>query len=227
MADDKEADYWERCWRKEIPKELTRYLSGYKNLKNEVIDIFLNHQIVSGSGAKPRKIRKICDAACGFGAYSLAFASNGFETSGFDVSQSAVDFTKKGLEEYGIDSSDYKVADIRDTGYPDGTFDACIAHAVIDHLTADDARKAIRELSRITEKGGLIFVSFDDAEPEDYACSHKMIEPGTMLYDEGERSGMLFHPYEWEEIAEFFQKYEIIYRCTNRRNEKNVIIRKG
>lgn len=121
---------------------------------------------------------------------------------------------------------DYKVANILDTGYPDGTFDGVVAHAVIDHLTTTEAGKAIEELLRITVVGGLIMISFDEAEPEDFTYSHEIIELGTMLYKEGDRNGMIFHPYEWEEIGRLLRDCKIIYRSQNRKNEKIVIIKK-
>ena len=208
-----EKDYWEKCWQDENQEELMRFLAGYKDYRDRTIEIFKEH-----------KVRKICDAACGFGAYSLAFASNGFEVSGFDISPTAIEITQKGLKSYGLSSSDYKVASILDTGYADGSFDGVIAHAVLDHLTVADAQKAMKELFRITIANGLILVSFDTPEPEDFACGHEIIEPGTMIYNEGTRSGMIFHPYDWNEIDELFRNYNIIYRNLNSKNEKIIIL---
>lgn len=210
-----ETPYWERCWQGEDQDDLMRYLAAYANLKSEVIDIFKEH-----------KVRKVCDAACGFGAYSLAFASNGFIVSGFDISPTAVQITQQGLKSYGLDGADHKVASILDTGYMSETFDGVVAHAVIDHLTTAEAGKAIEELLRITAAGGLVMISFDTAEPEDYSYSHEMLEPGTMLYKEGDRSGMVFHPYEWDEIDRLFRDCHIIYRIQNSKNEKILIIKK-
>ena len=208
-----EKDYWENCWRDENQEELVRYLAGYKDYRDQTIDIFKEH-----------RVRKICDAACGFGAYSLAFASNGFEVSGFDISPTAIEITQKGLKSYGLSSLDYKVASILATGYADDTFDGVIAHAVIDHLRVEDAQKAVKELVRITALNGLILVSFDTPETEDFICGHEIIEPGTMVYNEGTRSGMIFHPYDWDEIDKLFSNYNMIYRNLNSKNEKIVII---
>lgn len=80
---------------------------------------------------------------------------------------------------------------------------------------------------RITVANGLVVVSFDTPEPEDFSCSHKTIEPGTMLYDEGTHKGMIFHPYDWDEISALFGNYNIIYRNVNGKNEKVIIIKKS
>ena len=210
-----EMDFWERCWQDEDQDDLMKFLSKYEGFHDDVIDIF-----------KSYKITKICDAACGFGAYSLAFASNGFEISGFDISSTAINITQKGLRSYGFNSENYKVASILDTGYPDEVFDGVIAHAVIDHLTVADAQNAIKELLRITVIGGLVYVSFDAAEPGDFTCSHEMIEPGTMLYTDETRNGLIFHPYGWDEIFDLIGSRDIIYQNINNKNEKVIIIKK-
>lgn len=177
--------YWERCWQEENIEALHGYLGKYNKCNMQEIEIFKEHHIT-----------KVCDAACGFGAYSLAFASNGLEVHSFDISETAAEITKAGLKKYGISPENVKVASITDTKYPDETFGGVIAHAVIDHLTVSDARRALEELYRITEKDGLIMISFDVAEEEDFVAEHVLIETGTMEYTEGSRKGMLFHPYE-------------------------------
>ena len=208
------ANAWEQIWKLENTDDLMRYLAGYANLKNDIIDVF-----------KENNVKKVCDAACGFGAYSLAFATNGFEVFGFDISPTAVRITQSGLCKYGIDGARFKIASILDTGYFDGEFDGVIAHAVIDHLTSDDAKRAINELLRISTPDGLICISFDSAEHDDFECEHEMIEDGTMLYKEGSRQGLIFHPYEWDEIDRLFDGFEMIYRKQNSKDEKVVIIK--
>lgn len=206
--------YWEHCWKNENPEELYRYLQGFYKANNKIIDIFKEHEL-----------KKICDAGCGFGAYTLAFASHGFLVHSFDISQTSVKITQDGLKQYGIDASNVKVASILDTGYQDAMFDGVVAHAVIDHLTVKDAKRAIMELQRITRKNGLIFISFDEAESEDFEVSHQMIENGTMQYIDGERNGMIFHPYEWKEIDELCKECNVIFRECNSRGEKLVILK--
>ena len=53
-----------------------------------------------------------------------------------------------------------------------------------------------------------------------------MAENGTMEYTDSSRAGMLFHPYDWEEIDCFLQNYNVIYKNINSKNEKIVIIKK-
>lgn len=209
-------DYWEKVWQSENEYELQQYLKGYNGITNPVVDIFKQNNVVS-----------ICDVACGFGAYSLMFASNGFEVEGFDISETAVGITKKSLEKYGIDSSKYKVADILNTGYSDEAFDGVVVHAVIDHLLVSDAKKAIEELCRITKKNGLIMLSFDPLEEEDVDCPHIVLEDGSVQYTtDDSRNMMIFHYYSNDEIKELLEGKHIEYFETRKNGERIVVVRK-
>ena len=205
--------YWEKCWQDEDSEELYKYLEGYFKLNSREIDIFKEHNIVN-----------VCDAACGFGAYSLAFASNGFNVSSFDISESAVETTISGLKRYGLDVSGVKVASILDTGYADDTFDGVVAHAVLDHLTLDDAKRALTELTRITVPNGLILLSFDIPEDEDLTEAHITLGDGTMQYTSKGRDGMLFRPYDRDRISELLHGYKIVYQAEKGKRENTVII---
>lgn len=207
--------YWESCWQEEDSEKLQTYLEGWKNYHGREIDVLKEYQVKS-----------ICDAACGFGAHTVSFAANGFEVSGFDISPTSVEITKQGLTKCGFPDVDIKVASLLNTGYADSSFDAVNVRAVLDHLTVDDAKKAVRELFRIIRKGGLVILSFDGTEEEDFAEEHIEIEPGTMQYVSGSRKGMLFHPYEREEIEQLLKGYEIIENWTTLRSENVVVLRK-
>lgn len=207
--------YWERCWKEEEPEQLYKYLDSYYGITSKELDVFKEYNVVS-----------VCDAACGFGAYSLALATNGFDVYSFDISDTAVEITKNGLMKYGIESNNVKVADILDTGYMDAFFDGVIAHAVIDHLTMEDAAKALKELLRITKPEGLLLITFDIAEEEDYEEEHIAFEDGTMEYVKGSRKGMLFRPHDWNMIDKFLGDCNMIYRGEKANRERIVILKK-
>ena len=206
--------FWDKSWECEDIKELEKYLDGYYKLESKELDIF-----------KENGITNICDAACGFGAYTLAFLANGFNVKAGDISPRSIEITKNLLKKYNLNAKDLSVRDILNTGYQDLEFDGVIAHAVIDHLTVEDAKKAINELSRITKKNGLIMLSFDKASSDDLSEKHDLLEDGTMLYSSGSLEGMLFHPYDEKKIKELLNGYNIIYQDETRR-ERVVIIRK-
>lgn len=208
-------DFWESCWQSENPEAMYACQDSYYRWEDGIIDIFRAH-----------RIEKVCDAACGFGAYSLAFASNGFQVTSFDISPSAVEITRRGLERYGI-AADVKAASILSTGYGDEVFDGVVAGSVLDHMTVADAQKALSELYRITKPGGLILVSFDTAEESDLEMAHERLSDGSLRYAEGTpRAGMIFHPYDRDGIVSLLKGKTVIYEQTNRKGEQIRILRK-
>ena len=208
-------EYWERCWQEDnASTDLYQYLEGFYGLKSNEIGIFKEHGV-----------KNVCDAACGFGAYTVALASNGFSVDSFDISETSVEITKNALKKYGWDASRVKVAGILNTGYEDGMFDAVVAHAVIDHLTYDDAGKALTELNRIVKRNGLILVSFDIAHEDDYNEPHVSLPDGTMEYTCESLKGMLFHPYDWAGIDELLKDRNVIYKADKGDRERVVILK--
>ncbi|MDE7221552.1 MAG: class I SAM-dependent methyltransferase, partial [Oscillospiraceae bacterium] len=188
MEEDKK-DFWEERWKAGGLEAFADNLAQYYQWKDEAVEIFRSHGI-----------KTVCDAACGYGAYSLAFASNGFQVSSFDISSAAAKITRRSLEKYGI-TTDVKAASILSTGYEDGAFDGVVASSVLDHMTAADAQRALSELYRITRPWGLILVSFDTPEESDREMDHEVLEDGSLRYADGtSRAGMIFHPYGEEEI---------------------------
>ncbi|NLL90998.1 MAG: class I SAM-dependent methyltransferase [Ruminococcaceae bacterium] len=208
-------EYWEKCWNEENSEELFNYLDGYFEMKSPEIDIF-----------KENNIKNICDAASGFGAYSLALASNGFNVHSFDISETAVKMTINALKKYGMDAEKVMTASILDTGYEDESFDGVVAHAVLDHLTVSDSKKALIELFRITRKNGLIWISFDMVEEDDLKEPHVLLKDGTMKYTCGSRAGLLYHPYDWAGINTLLKDYRIVYKADKGERERSVILRK-
>jgi len=208
--------YWERCWQEEDAEALFRWLDGWNRSTGAEMDFF-----------RSRGVKTVCDAACGFGAHTLAFASNSFAVSAFDVSPRAVALTRAGLRKYGYADVEVRQADLLATGYADERFDAAAAYAVLDHLSEADAKRAVAELLRITKPGGLLLLSFDTAEEDDYQCPHELLADGSMLYAEGTpRAGMLFRPYDAEKISLLVEGYQVVFRETNQKGDQIVILQK-
>ena len=206
--------YWESRWSQTSAESLKEVLQPYHQGKDEILDVLKAH-----------RVRRICDAGCGFGAYSLLLASNGFDVEGFDLSESAVAVTKELLGNYKIDASSYRAASVLQTGYADEQFDAAIAYSVLDHMTVNDAAKGLRELSRIVRKDGLLVLAFDSLEEDDLELAHTVMPDGSLLYTQGKRTGMIFHPFTEQELSELLGNKEILYRRTNTKGERVLVVR--
>ena len=206
--------YWESRWSQTSAESLKEVLQPYHQGKDEILDVLKAH-----------RVRRICDAGCGFGAYSLLLASNGFDVEGFDLSESAVAVTKELLGNYKIDASSYRATSALQTGYEDEQFDAAVAYSVLDHMTVDDAKKGLTELSRIVRKDGLLVLAFDSLEEDDLELAHTVMPDGSLLYTQGKRTGMIFHPFTEQELSELLGNKKILYRRTNTKEERVLVVR--
>ena len=101
-------EYWDEVWAKpdfdEYRKYVDRHISALDTYE------FISH-------FQSNRISSICDAACGFGAYSIMLCIKGFQLSGFDISANSVNLTKAMLAAYNCTYNDYKVCDITNIGF--------------------------------------------------------------------------------------------------------------
>ena len=206
---------WEQCWKREDPRVFPQYLAPYYQLQSPEIEIFQAHHL-----------HTVCDAGCGYGAYTLAFASNGFEVYCFDLSPTAIEIAREALTAFGVEPAGMKATSVLDTGYPDERFDGTIAGSVLDHMTLEDAKKALEELLRITRNDGLILLSFDSPEAEDPGTYCPLPDGSIQFTEASPRNGMILRDYTPGEIDAFLKGQEILYRNTNPRGEQLVIFRK-
>ena len=142
-----------------------------------------------------RGVQSVCDAGCGCGAYALKLARLGFSVSGFDISADAAVFAGALLAENGCASGAFRVSDILSLPCPDGCFDAVVARDVLDHMPLADAVRALRELLRVTRRGGAAVLTLDRSDAEYEAEPHIVSPDGDYVYTGGKWAGMVFHPY--------------------------------
>ena len=206
--------YWEGVWQAEDTAQCAAYLRGHMRAHPAFLDVFRQYGVAS-----------VCDAACGFGAYGAMLTANGFCVSLFDIAHSSVELAKTLFLREGLPVKDWRVCDICQISYPAESFDAVVAHAVIDHLSAERARAALGELMRITKPGGLVYLSFDPLEQDDLLEPHDVLGDGSFVYTEGERNGLLFHFYTEKEIRHLLAFFEIVYANQTARGEREYVIR--
>ena len=92
-------DFWEQSWKRDKDRDFLSYAKPYYRLTSPEIEFFREHHV-----------RSVCDAGCGYGAYALALASNGFDVTAFDVSATAVEITGRVLKRYGLKLAGHKTA---------------------------------------------------------------------------------------------------------------------
>ena len=204
-------DFWERSWKRDKDRDFQSYARPYYRLTSPEIEFFREHHV-----------RSVCDAGCGYGAYALALASNGFDVTAFDVSATAVEITGRVLARYGLQLAGHKTASILDTGFPDGAFDGVVCFSVLDHMTVPDGQRALQELLRVTRPGGLLLLAFDRPDEDDLKREHALLPDGSIQY----ATGMVFHPYDAPAAEKLLAGLPILRRGTGPKGELVFIVGK-
>ncbi len=145
-------------------EKIVQYYSSFDEwgrLDREPIEFLVNrHHIQSNLPAQGR----LLDIGAGPGKYSLALAELGYEITLADLTPRLVEMAKLKAREAGLEHrfNGFHVADARDLSlFEDEQFDACLMLGPLYHLQlAEDRTKAVKELRRLTKKGGLVFAAF-------------------------------------------------------------------
>lgn len=95
--------------------------------------------------------KKVLEVGVGLGADHQRFAENGAILHGCDLTERAVDYTRKRLSLFNLHSN-LAVADAENLPYPDGFFDMVYSWGVVHHTP--NTPKAVEEIRRVLKKGG-------------------------------------------------------------------------
>lgn len=101
----------------------------------------------------------ILDAGCAFGRDTTYMQSRGYQLKGVDLSAALIERAKKLCSDV-----DFKVTDVRATGFNENTFDGIWCNATLLHLDDSDVLLALKEFNRIMKPGAILAVSFKKGE---------------------------------------------------------------
>jgi SAM-dependent methyltransferase len=174
------------------------------------------HQDISrlSSLFRAQGVRRILDLGCGTGRHLAFLSQAGFEVSGFDSSQTALDLAMKWLQEEEL-TADVRLGKMEEPfPYPDGHFDAIISIQVIHHNLLQDILTTIREVVRVLKIGGYIFITVPILGPKpenpDDDWKLQQVEDGTFIPQSGPESGIPHHYFTEEELHDVFRNFKIL-----------------
>lgn len=101
---------------------------------------------------------RVLDAGCGFGEYTVWALSAKARVWAFDYSEEMTHWTTTMISHAGYRAEAVTQDSVTAIPYPDESFDVVFCLAVLDHLAADDRRKAMQELSRVLKPGGTLYL---------------------------------------------------------------------
>ena len=96
--------------------------------------------------------KKVLEIGVGLGADHQKFAEAGAILTGIDLTDQAIEHTRRRFELLGL-SSDLQVADAESLSFDDGSFDMVYTWGVLHHTP--DTAKALREIFRVLRRGGV------------------------------------------------------------------------
>ena len=102
--------------------------------------------------------KRVLDAGCGGGFYSLWLSERGAKVLGIDVSKEMIRIAKRKASSKMLDA-EFMIGDVSDLGIEDGTFDLVLSTLVL--MDVKELDKAVSELVRVTRDGGILLFRFN------------------------------------------------------------------
>lgn len=197
-SDEKELDIseseWELIWNEIYHKQ------------GEVQKGILPTVVEAVKGFKDHKVKKVLDLGCGMGRHSIYLKEAGFDVTACDISEKAVETTKKKFERLGYEL-DTAVCDMRELPFKEGTFDALLCVWTSGHGTLEDMKKHAAEMLRVVKENGIIFVDYPSMEDERYGIGTE-IEANTFLDNMPGEEKIPHHYSDEKEIEKVYAGYK-------------------
>lgn len=138
-------------------------------------------ELVESEEIKPCKT---LDLGCGAGNYAIYLASNGFNVTGVDISQTAIKIAKENAKKKGV-MSDFLVADVLgDLNEVTETFDFAYDWELLHHIFPEKRKKYVETVHKILNPGGkYLSICFNEKDPQfGGAGKYRKTRLGTILY---------------------------------------------
>jgi len=121
--------------------------------------------------------RRVLVSGCAYGRHVAYFARRGFDVTGIDASQAAIDMAHDAARADRLRVSLARASAAR-MPFSDGSFDAVYDHDLLHHLSAADRVATLAEYRRVLRPGGLLSVSVLSTTDPEFGIGPE-IEPGT------------------------------------------------
>jgi SAM-dependent methyltransferase len=164
----------------------------------------------------PDKKKKIYDLGCGIGRHTHFFASKGYSVYASDISERAVQETKKWITAESL-QADIIPCPMSKIPNPQNFFDLVIAFHVIYHGYRETVEQTIKEVFRVLKPGGLFFGTFN-ALDEFSLIGGDLVDRNTIIHRGGLEDGIphlfvtrqdiieLLHDFQIEKI-QYYEEY--------------------
>lgn len=155
----------------------------------------------------PSKI-KVFDLGCGIGRHTVFFSKLGASVSATDISDYAVDNTKKWLLEEHL-KAEVRIGKITEIEESNETFDVVIAYRVIHHAIRTDIERAFREVYRILKPRGYFYGTLKSIQ-EQVPKNATKIDEQTFIWHDPPEKGIPHFYSKNEDLMTFLARFEPI-----------------
>ena len=145
----------------------------------------------------------LLDAGCGRGRNAMYLAQSGFSVCGCDISPLALDVARERTQREDL-SIHFQVADLSCLPYADRSFRVVVCVHVLPYHLKADMIKGIRELWRVMQPNGWLYVDLLDPDDAEYGCGQEL-EEHTFL----DPDGTPVHFGSRQEISELFEGFAL------------------
>lgn len=151
-----------------------------KNPPNQLVDL------VKSGKVKPCSV---ADLGCGIGNYSIWFAKKGFQVTGIDFSEQAVELASKQAERENVKCK-FIVGDLTDSDFKSNTmFEFAYDWEVLHHVFPEERNAYIRNVGKILQDDGKYYSVCFSERDQDFGGDGKYRKTpmNTMLYFSSEK----------------------------------------
>lgn len=206
-------EFWNRAW------------GPVKTAYTQMPDLpYINPMIKELAAHAPANV---LDLGCGSGWLSILLARNGFEVTGVDVAEQAINLAKDWAQQESH-TIDFQVKDMAKLEFSPSTFESCVANSIFEHFPLELTRKIFQQLKSIMAPNAVFIGCFDKVGtgPGEY---YKLYDETHVYTDKG-RKGMLLRCYSDDELKKIMSEagFDITQIQTYESGTRYVVaIRKG
>jgi ubiquinone/menaquinone biosynthesis C-methylase UbiE len=163
---------------------------------------------------RERGVKRVLDLGCGAGRHVVYLAQQGFEMHGMDSSEEALKMARETLSKTGLRAQLTMASMFGKLPYPDNFFDAIVCTKALNHGTIDDIRGAIREMERVLEPGGMLFLVVTKTrkilKSEKQKREAEIVAERTLVPKQGREIGVIHYQFNKEILLKEFRRFKVI-----------------